>query len=60
MRVSASSKLIRPLTVEEMALSLNLPKDYMVNTNACENKKRIILGSAFGVGSIAHAFKSLA
>ena len=58
-RISGRTQDIRPLTPREMCRALNLPATYADNANTNETEKRKFLGSAFGVGSIAHVFRCL-
>ena len=48
------------LNPREMAIALNLPANYVSDLNCTDSKARTILGSAFGVRSIAHVLACLA
>lgn len=59
-QLSSSCDIIRLLNPREMAIALNLPANYVSDLNCTDSKARTILGSAFGVKSIAHVLACLA
>ena len=59
-QLSSSCDIIRLLNPREMAIALNLPANYASDLNCTDSKARTILGSAFGVKSIAHVLACLA